>query len=264
MNPGESEPAVRGQLPQRLEETIEDPGKGRIQCDVNTCFQNGEHYMSMIKKIQGELLKWGEKKIRNYPWRNTGDPYRVIVAEIMLQRTGADQVKKIYDKFIEKFPDFRSVVVAGQDRLRSELRPLGLLWRADLLYRMAQEVVGKYGGVLPLNRDELMKLPGIGHYIASALLCSLCNIPEPVLDTNTVRVIGRIFGIEVTDSSRRSKKFEKIMRDMIDCVEPRKFFLSIIDFAATVCTADDPKCKTCSLNDICSFYRVRLNEGKIN
>jgi len=264
MNPGEPKPAVREQLPQRPMATIEGPGKGRILCEVNARLQNGEHYMRVMEKIQGVLSKWGEKKIRNYPWRNTGDPYRVIVAEIMLQRTGADQVKKIYEKFIEKFPDFMSVVVAGQDRIRSEFRPLGLLWRGDLLYRMAQEVVEKYGGVLPLNRDELTKLPGIGHYIASALLCSLCNTPEPALDTNTVRVIGRIFGIEVTDSSRRSKKFKKIMRDMIDCDDPRKLFLSVIDFAATVCTADDPKCKTCPLNDICSFYRVRLNEGKIN
>ena len=224
-----------------------------MQCDLY--LQDRESYRNTIKKIQTEILKWGEENIRRYPWRNTKDPYRIIVAEVMLHRTRADQVKKMYNKFIEKFPDFRSVVMAGQDRIESELHSLGLLWRSDLLYRMAREVVEKYGGVLPMNKDELMKLPGVGHYIASAVLCSGYNIPEPVLDTNTVRVIGRIFGIEVTDSSRRSEKFEKIMRNLIDCGEPKKFFLSIIDFAALVCSANNPKCNACSLCDICCFYR---------
>jgi len=228
-----------------------------MTCDLH--LNDAESYRNIIKKIQRELLRWGEKNVRSYPWRNTRDPYRIIVAEVMLHRTRADQVKKLYDKFIEKFPDFSSIVMAGQDRIESELRSLGLLWRSDLLYRMAREVVEKYGGVLPMNKNELMKLPGVGDYIASAVLCSGYNIPEPVLDTNTVRVIGRIFGIEVTDSSRRSKKFEKIMRDLIDCGEPRKFFLSIIDFAALICSANNPKCDVCFLTDICCFYR-RVNE----
>ncbi|MGC8692313.1 MAG: DNA glycosylase [Thermoplasmata archaeon] len=217
------------------------------------CFQDDTSFIKAIKKIQTELLGWGKKNIRNYPWRNTYDPYKIIVAEIMLDRTGADQVKKVYTEFICKFPDFKSIVMSGQDKIKSELSSLGLVRRSSMLYLLALEVVDKYGGVLPANRNELMQLPGIGNYIASAVLCMVYNLPEPVLDTNTVRVIGRIFGIKITDSSRKSKKFQKIIRKLMECKEPRNFFLSIIDFAALVCTAKDPECFTCPVNDICCF-----------
>ncbi len=217
--------------------------------------QRRESYRNTINEIQRKLMKWGEKNIRDYPWRFTNDIYKIIVAEVMLQRTGADQVKDIYIEFIKNFPDFKSIVSAGKENIEFEIRQLGLFWRADLLYRMALEVVEKYGGKLPSNKNELLKLPGVGQYIVSAVLCSGYNTPEPVLDTNTVRVIGRIFMLNVTDSSRRNKKFEKIMKYLIDCDDPRKFFYSIIDFAALICNANNPKCKVCPLNKLCGFYR---------
>ena len=226
--------------------------------------QNKELYRSTIRKIQTGLLRWGEKNLRNYPWRTTSDPYKIIVAEVMLHRTGVVQVEKVYSKFIEKYPDFKSIVMVGEDKIESDLHSLGLRNRSYLLYKMAREVTEKYIGTLPAEKDKLVGLPGVGHYIASAVLCSIYDIPEPVLDTNTLRVIGRVFGIEVTESSRRSEKFRKIMRDMIGCSEPRKFFFSIVDFASTVCTASYPKCNTCPLNDVCYFYGANLYERKIN
>lgn len=212
-------------------------------------------YRNVVRIIWTEILEWGKENMRNYTWRNTQDGYRILIAEIMLHRTKADQVKEIYEVFIEKFPDFVSIVDAGSENIKSELYSLGLSWRANLLYRMAEEVVERYNGALPLNRMKLMKLPGVGHYTASAILCFGYNLPEPVLDTNTVRVIGRIFGIKITDSSRRSKKFEKIMHNLIACGEPRKFSLSLIDFAAMVCiSGENPRCAVCPLTDICCFY----------
>ncbi len=217
--------------------------------------QRRESYRNTINEIQRKLMKWGEKNIRDYPWRFTDDIYKIIVAEVMLQRTRADQVKDIYIEFIKNFPDFKSIVSAGKENIEFEIRQLGLFWRADLLYRMALESVEKYGGKLPSNKNELLKLPGVGQYIVSAVLCSGYNIPEPVLDTNTVRVIGRIFMLNVTESSRRNKKFKKIMKYLIDCDDPRKFFYSIIDFAALICKANNPECKVCPLNNLCGFYR---------
>ena len=219
-----------------------------IYADENT-------YRNVVRRICTEILEWGKGNMRNYPWRNTQDGYRILIAEIMLHRTKADQVKEIYEVFIEKFPDLMSIVDAGSESIKSELYSLGLSWRANLLYRMAEEVVKKYNGVLPLNRMKLMELPGVGHYIASAVLCFGYNLPEPILDTNTVRVIGRVFGIKITDSSRRSKKFEKIVYDLVACGEPRRFSLSLIDFAAMVCSSgNNPKCDICPLKDICCFY----------
>ena len=233
----------------------------------NSYTQDEKAYRNVVRRIWTEILEWGKENMRDYPWRNTRDAYRIMIAEIMLHRTKADLVKELYEAFIEKYPDFRSIVKAGPENIKSELYSLGLTWRSDLLYRMAEEVVKKYDGVLPLNRMKLMELPGVGHYIASAVLCFGYNLPEPILDTNTVRVIGRVFGIKITDSSRRSKKFEKIVHDLVACGEPRSFSLSLIDFAAIICTSRNyPRCDICSLKDICCFYEKRgdLNERKIN
>ena len=233
----------------------------------NSYIQDEMAYRNVVRRIWTEILEWGKDNMRNYPWRNTRDAYRIMIAEIMLHRTKADQVKEVYEAFIEKFPDFISIVKTGPENIKSELHSLGLPWRSDLLHRMAEEVVKKYDGVLPQNRMKLMELPGVGHYIASAVLCFGYNLPEPMLDTNTVRVIGRVFGIKITDSSRRSKKFEKIVHDLVACGEPRRFSLSLIDFAAIICTSgNNPRCDICSLKGICCLYRKRgdMNERKIN
>jgi A/G-specific adenine glycosylase len=222
------------------------------------CNLDEKTYRNIVEEIRSGILEWSNKNLREFPWRNTQDPYKIIIAEIMLHRTNADQVKPVYEKFIEEFPDFSSIVRAGSKNIRTEIQSLGLFWRSDLLYQLAEEVEEKYNGTLPLEKNKLMELPGVGHYIASAILCFGYNRPEPLLDTNTVRVIGRIFGIKITDSSRRSKKFYKIMGDIVFCEKPKKLSLSMIDFAALVCTAKYPKHDLCSINHICCFYRTEV------
>lgn len=219
-----------------------------------------DSYRNIIESIRSGILDWSSENLRDFPWRNTRDPYKILIAEIMLQRTNADQVKTIYEKFVEDFPDFISIVRAGSEKIMVEMHSLGLFWRSDLLFRLAEVVVEKYYGILPQEKKELMELPGIGHYIASAILCFGYNLPEPILDTNTVRVIGRIFGMKITDSSRRSKKFYKIMQDIVICEEPRKLSLSMLDFAAMVCTATNPKHEFCPVSNICCFYKTIRTE----
>lgn len=219
-------------------------------------------YFKKIKIIRSELLRWGEQSLRKFPWRETSDPYKITVAEVMLHRTKADQVKDIYEKFILKYPDFESIAKADREIVKADLKSLGLFWRADLLYDMAIEVVEKYGGKLPLERKKLMAMPGIGNYISAAILCFGYNLPEPILDTNTVRVLGRIFGLNITDSSRRSKLFYEIMHDLINFWDPRTTSLALIDFANIICIAGKkPRCNICPLKDICKFYSSRAIRG---
>lgn len=207
----------------------------------------------VIKEVYNKIIRWGEKNIRKYPWRETTDPYRILIAEFMLHRTRADQVKHLYKNFIKKYPDFKSIVDAGPENIKNEFKSLGLFWRADLLYKFSEEILEKYNGEIPENKEELLELPGMGDYIASALLCFGFDLPEPILDTNTVRIIGRIFGLEITDSSRRNKKFEKIMKQLVEQGEPRKFSLSMVDFGALVCKSKKPSCNICPLVKMCRF-----------
>lgn len=214
-----------------------------------------KYYFSKIKTIRTELLKWGEYNLRKFPWRETLNPYKIIVAEVMLHRTKANQVKDVYENFILKYPDFDSIVRAGRESIRADLKSLGLFWRADLLFDMARYIVEEYNCELPQDRKKLMAMPGVGNYISAAILCLGYNLPEPMLDTNTVRVLGRIFGLKITDSSRRSKLFYGIMNDLINFWYPRNVSLALIDYANMVCIpGEKPRCEICNLRDICTYY----------
>jgi A/G-specific adenine glycosylase len=221
-----------------------------------------KHYFRKMKIIRTELLIWGKQNLRKFPWRETSDPYKLIVAEVMLHRTKADQVKDVYEEFILKYSDFESVVRAGRETIKADLKSLGLFWRSDLLYDMARYVMEECGGKLPLDKKKLMAMPGVGNYISAAILCIGYNLPEPMLDTNTVRVLGRIFGLKINDSSRRSKIFYEIIHDLVDFWDPRTVSLALIDFANAVCIPrEKPRCEICSLKDICTFYSSNSHSG---
>ena len=211
-------------------------------------------------KIHSAILAWGSKNIRKFPWRTTDDPYRVIVAEIMLHRTKAEQVERIYEDFLKKYRSIHDIYKTPLDELMRDISSLGLSWRGRLMHEMARYIVEECDSQIPSSKEGLLKLPGVGPYIASALMCFIYEKPEPVLDTNTVRVIGRVHGIRISDSSRRSKKFEIIMRSYLKYGCPRDFSLSLIDLAAIVCTSSEPPhCEMCPVREWCC--RCREIEG---
>ncbi len=208
-----------------------------------------------------QILKWWEYKRRDYPWRNTGDPYYVLVAEILLHRTRADQVVPVYIRFVNEFPDIRSVANSSVEKIKDILKPLGLTWRAELLHQMALEILEKSNGEILPDKNWLKSLPGVSDYIASAVLCFAFGLSEALLDTNTVRITGRLFGIPITDSSRRSKKFRNIYESIMDRNNPREFNLAMIDFGAIVCRAQKPLCSECPVKDMCFYYTDEMRGG---
>lgn len=219
------------------------------------CEEN--RYRESTRKVWNYILKWGKKNLRNYPWRNNLDnSYNILIAEVMLHRTRADQVKPIYEYFINKYPNFVSIANSSQEDIIKDLHQLGLNWRSVQLYKMAKEIQEKYDGVIPNDLEKLTELPGVGPYIGSAILCFVYDENIAVLDTNIVRVIGRLFGMKIRDSSRKSKEFKSIMADLISYGEPRKFTLSLIDFAASICKSSKPRCDICSLKNICNYYKL--------
>jgi len=205
--------------------------------------------------IHEKLLWWSKDNLRDFPWRKTSDPYKIFIAEIMLHRTRASQVEGIYKNFIKKYSDFKSICDACPEKIIDELSGLGLQWRVQLLYQLSCDIEREYNGLIPVDKNELLKLPGIGPYITAAFLCFAYDIPKPLLDTNIVRVIGRIFGLKITDSSRRSKKFENIMRDIIKSGNCKQVSLALIDFAEAICKPKVPLCNICFLNNLCYYYK---------
>lgn len=174
----------------------------------------------------------------------------------MLHRTNAKQVEEVYIKFLKKYPNFNEICNVELDEIIKDLFSLGLIWRANNLYKVACIIIKEYDGNIPTEKNELLKLPGIGEYIASSFLCFAYNKPEAMLDTNIIRVIGRVYGLEISDSSRRNRKFNDIMKQLLKFGSCKLFSLSLIDFANAICKSRSPLCNICSLCSICNYYKM--------
>ncbi|GIV20582.1 MAG: DNA-binding protein [Armatimonadota bacterium] len=205
-----------------------------------------------VVAFRRDLLRWWKDNQRVFPWRQTRDPYRILVAEILLHRTRAEQVVSLYHRFLRRFPDVVRLAVADYQEVEDELRSAGLIWRVRLLYEMAKQIVEKHGGTLPEDSAQLQSLPGISHYIASAVRCFAWGYPEALLDTNTVRIVGRLFGLRITDGSRRSRLFRSVLNRLLDKECPRDFNFALIDLGATVCRSRNPACLSCPVRMYCS------------
>ncbi|NKE71338.1 DNA-binding protein [Nitrospiraceae bacterium HYJII51-Mn-bac16s-1-B09] len=206
------------------------------------------------KLFRKNLMEWGQRYFRPFQWRVTEDPYLILIAEVMLHRTRASQVEPVYKKFIEHYPEILTLARAKKDELSEILYPLGLRWRTNLLSEMTADIVARFGGKVPEEKDDLMGLPGVSDYIASAVRCFAWNYPEPLVDTNTVRIIGRVFGLEIKDSSRRNPRFRELIASNVDHYEPRKYNYALLDLADRVCfKVKEPECNYCPIQESCLY-----------
>lgn len=205
------------------------------------------------------LMTWGQRHFRSFPWRNTEDPYQILMAEVMLHRTQALQVLPVYERFIRNYPDAASLTRASSDDLHVLLFPLGLRWRIDLICAMAAEIGDRFDRRVPKEKDELLSLPGVSDYIASAVRCFAWNLPESLIDTNTVRVVGRLFGLEIKDSSRRNRHFRELITALVDPEYPRAYNYALLDVAHLIChKRRAPECLRCPVQAYCIYGTERL------
>jgi A/G-specific adenine glycosylase len=200
------------------------------------------------------LIDWGEQHFRSFSWRRTDDPYRILMAEILLHRTQASQVSPIYDQFIVRYPNSAILAASTVEELHQALYSLGLRWRIDRMHEMAIDLVARYDGNVPAKKVDLLSLAGVSDYIAGAVRCFAWNIPEPLIDTNTVRVVGRLFGLEAKDSSRRNRYFRELIESLVDPIKPRVYNYAILDLADQICTKKrSPQCYRCPVRRFCTY-----------
>jgi A/G-specific adenine glycosylase len=205
-----------------------------------------------------EILEWGVANHRDYAWRATRDPFRVLVAEMMLRRTRADQVSPVYETFMNRVPDARTLATVPEEEIRILLQPLGLAWRVPAFQQMARRIVEDYGGTVPRDREALISLPGVGDYVADAVRCLTGDEPVALVDANTVRVAGRYFGFRVTPESRRRKDVKQAISRLVDPSKPRESNLALLDFAAAICRAGRPSHHNCPVASRCAFWLDEL------
>ena len=196
------------------------------------------------------LLRWYEDNGRHeLPWRKAS-PFEVLVAEFMLQRTSAEQVLGVFEPFVAKYPDARSVAGAEEDELREAIAPLGLRKRARYLERTSETLVERYDGDVPSDRDELLELEGVGEYTANSVLAHTYEEDVAAVDTNVARILSRVYGTEEDPES--TEAWEKAER-LVPAGRGSDFLHALIDFGAGVCTASSPNCTDCPLADICEY-----------
>jgi len=204
-----------------------------------------------------KILDWFEENRRDFPWRRTADPYKVLVAEMMLQKTTSKQVSGIFEDFVNKYPDPSSLSAATLEEIESKIGSLGIEHKRAVNFKeCAYQLTNRYGGQIPCKREELLSLPGIGDYIANAVLCFACGEKLPLVDTNIVRLLERFFGMKSKKArARTDKTFWNAVAEMIPAKRAKQFNLGLLDFASLVCSAKNPKCGTCPLHEKCDFYK---------
>jgi len=189
-----------------------------------------------------------------YPWHGTSDPYAVFVAEVLLRKTRASDVLPKYDALVSSFPAVRVLASADVEAVRKLVRPLGLPRRADTLVEAARMVVEGHGGVFPNDARRLTRLPGVGRYIANAILCIGFGQSRPMLDEGVGRLLRRYLGV----SKKSTTSADSALWNWADtlfssCANPPAFNLSLIHLSKAVCKPRAPSCSECPLKEGCSY-----------
>ncbi|MFV2044811.1 MAG: hypothetical protein ACC700_16445 [Anaerolineales bacterium] len=215
-----------------------------------------------IGRLRALLSRWGGVHIRKYAWRYQEDPYAVLVAEFMLHRTQKDQVQRVYSKFMKAYPTLNTYQAADREEVRNLLLPLGLNWRIEGMLAVLDSLWEQFREV-PADKERLIRERSVGQYIAGATATFARNSPHALVDTNTVRVVGRVFGLNLVGEARRRKEVIEAVEAACDPENPREFYYAMIDLAHELCRPRDPACHKCPLLEVpCSYGKeVELLAG---
>lgn len=212
-----------------------------------------------VKRFRTALLNWWAANRRDFPWRDESDPYRILIAEMLLRRTQARQAASAYEAFILKFPSPEALASGSPHEIRRILRPLGLRWRTDNVIALSR--VFAQEGRQALSPDRLSRLPGVGDYVAAAVRCFAYGEPVGIVDTNTARVACRLFGLAPTSEARRDPTVHTALAMLLDTRRARDFNLALIDFGASVCGPVRPLCRSCPVKEFCKHGIGMLHDG---
>ncbi len=195
------------------------------------------------------------------PWKGEKDPYKIWLSEVILQQTRVEQGLGYYQRFIKRYPSIENLARAKDEEVYKLWEGLGYYSRCKNLLFSARMIHRDLGGKFPETYDEILKLKGVGPYIAAAIASFAHNLPYAVLDGNVFRVLSRIYGVETPiDSTEGKKQFSIIAEENLDKKNAGEYNQAIMDFGATVCKPMVPSCSTCPMKKIC----VAFNEGLVN
>ena len=202
------------------------------------------------------LLAWFAEHKRQLPWRQTRDPYRIWVAEVMLQQTRVATVIPYYQRFLTAFPDVQALARATDHQLMKTWEGLGYYARARHLREAAQAIVADYGGRLPVSRDRLRTLKGFGAYTSASVASLAFDEDCAAVDGNVMRVLARLFAIESdTRKPAAKREFQRLADALIPAGKAAAFNEAMMELGAVVCKPKNPACDDCPVRRFCRAYR---------
>ncbi len=208
-----------------------------------------------------KIINWYPQNKRDLPWRDTQNPYKIWLSEIILQQTRVVQGMPYYEKFIKTFPTVQELATADEQTVLRLWQGLGYYSRARNLHAAAKYISEELNGIFPTNYIEIKKLKGVGDYTAAAISSFAFDEIQAVVDGNVYRVLARFFGIEKDITvAKNQKEFREIAQKLISKKEPAIYNQAIMEFGALQCVPKKPKCQTCPLQKKCIAFDKNLIE----
>jgi A/G-specific adenine glycosylase len=204
-----------------------------------------------------KLVSWFNENQRPLPWRISYDPYHVWVSEVMLQQTQVETALPYYERFIREFPSVEDLARADEQRVLALWAGLGYYSRARNLMAAARIVAKDFNGQLPSDYDALIALPGVGQYMAGAILSIAFNKSYPVVDGNVRRVLSRLYGWTEENPKVLWDAAARIVRQ----AEPRLVNQAVMELGAKVCSFKSPRCLLCPIQSYCVAFRTGMQES---
>ena len=205
-----------------------------------------------IRAFQVNVMEWFDEHGRDFPWRQSSNPYHILVAEVLLRRTQASRVVSPYLELVRLYPTVEEMSEADPSRLREWFKPLGLVSRADHLIQAARVTVEQYAGNVPQTLEQLSDLPGIGRYSARAIQCLAYDASVPMIDESSGRLVRRVLGLARSGPAYSDHKLLAMAERLIPDYCGRAFNLGLLDIAASFCHSRSPSCLECPILVFCS------------
>ncbi len=215
-----------------------------------------------IMNLTESLLHWYSQYKRSLPWRETRDPYKIWLSEVILQQTRVAQGTDYYHRFLAAFPDVQSLTATAEQDVLKLWQGLGYYSRARNMHHTAKEVVENHNGIFPNSAAGLKKLKGIGDYTAAAIASICFDESTAVLDGNVARVISRLYAIDTPINSNEGKKnITDLVNSLLDTNHPGTFNQAVMELGALVCTPKSPACNICPVAFACEALKQKQVES---
>ncbi|NOX55971.1 MAG: A/G-specific adenine glycosylase [Planctomycetes bacterium] len=215
-----------------------------------------------LSRFRRNLRRWYRQNARSLPWRQSRDPYRIWISEIMLQQTTVAAVEPYFRRFLQQFPDVAALASASEDDVLRCWQGLGYYSRARNLRRAAQIVVQQYGGRFPDSPDELVQLPGIGRYTAGAIASLAFDRSAAIVEANTARVYARLMAYKgKVSSSEGQRRLWQFAEWLVPRKTPGEFNQALMELGSLVCTPQNPQCHRCPVRTCCRAAAEGRQQG---